>query len=249
MSTTPNSGYWWIGDLRIAVVGRTFQGDLDSLAWSDPLNGTTLTAKHDGDKKMRQSTQAGDFGQAKEIQYMPKPTELEVGVDAANIDLLAASILGTASAFTQGAVPSGSATKTLVLDRWVSLGVLNLSGVTITGKTEGTDFVVDPVLGLVKALTSGTAGQQTIAYTAGAVAGDKIQAGTETMIFLALMMKVVNNSDGLPGLLTIPKVAVMPSAAQQFIGAKDFQDTKFKGDIIKLPNLDLYTFIPNLVFS
>ncbi|SMF96131.1 hypothetical protein SAMN02949497_3515 [Methylomagnum ishizawai] len=243
------TGLWYKGNLQIAIIGAGYAGDMTTLAFADALNGTKLTIKPDGDKKVRPSTQIEDFGEAKEVRYLKKPTEVEFGFDAVTGDLLAAALLGTYSAYSQGSSTAQTATRTLVLDKWVSLGALNVANVAITGKTLGTDFVVNARLGLVKALNSGTAGSKSITFDVGAVAGDKIVAGTESVIDYALLMEVENSSDGLPGLLEIPKVSVIPGQVFQFLGAKDFQDVNFKGDVIKLPDRDLFTFKPNLVFS
>lgn len=243
------TGLWYKGNLQVAIIGAGYAGNMTTLAFSDVLNGTKLTIKPDGDKKVRSSTQVEDFGEAKEVRYMKKPTEIEFGFDEATGEILAAALLGTHSAYSQDAAASQTATLTLVQDKWVSLGALNVSNVAITGKTLGTDFLVNARLGLVKALTVGTAGSKSITFDVGAVAGDKIVAGTETVIDYALLMEVENSSDGLPGILEIPKVSVIPGQVFTFLGAKDFQDVNFKGDVIKMPNKDLFTFKPNLVFS
>lgn len=243
------TGLWYKGNLQFALIGAGYAGDMTTLAFSDPLNGTKLTIKPDGDKKVRSSTQVEDFGEAKEVRYMKKPTEIEFGFDEVPSDLLAAALLGSHMTYTQDAGTSQTATRTLVLNKWVSLGALNVSNVAITSKVLGTDFVVNNRLGLVKALNSGAAGSKSITFDVGAVAGDKIIAGTELVIDYALLMEVENSSDGLPGLLEIPKVSVIPGQVFQFLGAKDFQDVNFKGDVIKLPSRDLFTFKPNLVFS
>jgi hypothetical protein len=238
------TGLWYKGNLQIALYVAGVLG-----AWSDVMNGTKVTVKPDGDKKTRASNQIADYGQAKEVRYIPKPTEAEIEFDEANLELLTAALLGTSSAFSQDAGTAQSATVTLVQGKWVSLGKLNVSNVAITGKTLGTDFLVNARLGQVKALTVGTAGSQTVNFDVGAVAGDKIVAGTQSAIDINLLMEVENNSDGSSGLLEIPKISVLPSAVFTFLGAKDFQTLSFKGDIIKLDGQDLFTFKPNLVFS
>lgn len=244
-----NTGIWFKGNLQVAILAPgTTTVNFNNLALSDALNGTKVTVKPDGDKKTRISNMIEDFGQTREIRYQPKPTEIEFAFDEPTKELIAAALLGTSSTFSQSAVASGTVTRTLVLGKWTTLDAINLDTVTISGKTEGVDFAVNRTLGQIKPLKSEMAVEQTITRTAKEVSGDKIIGATESVIDMALLMHVQNNSDGRSGILQIPKVSVIPSKVFEFLGAKDFQEVAFKGDIVSI-GPELYTFKPNLVFG
>lgn len=238
-----DSGLWFSGDIRIARYSNGVLG-----GFSDPINASKLEITHSGDKVQRISNGRDDQGEAIETRYMKKPTEFSIGFDEGHRELLAMAVLGTASAYSQSAAEAQSATVTLVLDQWVSLGKYNVSNVTITDKVLGTDFDLHGRLGLIKALKEDMVGSQTVNFDVGAIAGDKIVAGTDRIIDLSILMDVMNNADGQPGILTIPKVSVLPSTALALI-SQEYSTLEFSGDVIKMPGQDLYTFLPNLAFS
>ena len=242
-ATTPSS-FWYKGDLQIA----RYSGDTLG-AYSKVLNGLKLTIKADGDPKRITSNNIADFGQTKKLSYMPKPTEVDIEISDPVRTIFAAALLGTDTSFTQSASTGSTANLTLVLDMWVPIGKYNVSSVAISGKVLDTDFRVLPKLGLIMALNSGCAGAQTVTYSAGAVAGDKIAVGTSNVIDFAVLMLVENNSDSLQGILEIPKVSVTPAKAFELLGAKDYQSAAFKGEIISLPGKEPATFIQNVLWS
>jgi hypothetical protein len=235
---------WFKGDLLVARwTGNTLGG------FSGPLNGMKVSLKPDGDPKRIQSNMLADFGQSKKLSYMPKPTEAELELSDITRPVLAAALLGTDSAYSQDAETTQSATVTLIEGQYVKLPHINVSNVAISGKVEGTDYVVLEKLGMVKALDSATAGSKSVTYDAGAVAGDKIIGGTNNVVDFSIEMLVENNSDGKQGILRIPKISVTPAKAMELLGAKDYQTLAFKGEVISLPGQELFTFMPNLAFS
>lgn len=241
---TTGSGMWFKGDAYVAIYSGSTLG-----AYDGPVNVTNLTIQTSGEIKRRISSGISDFGQAKETLYMPQPTTAEFESDEMSLKLLAGMLLGSSSTLTQTNSSDQSATVVLVKDQWVDMGVMNVGGVTISGLTEGTDFVVQRELGLIKALTVGGAGSKSVTYDRGAIAGDKIIGGTANVIQFALKVKVENNSDGQTGLLIVPKISVNPAGPMQFLGATDFQKMSFSGEVNKLTGQDLFTFIPAATFT
>lgn len=239
------NGIWYKGKVQLALYDSS--GALGG--YSDPINGVKLSIKPDGDKKTRIDMGIENFGQAAEVKYIPKPTTLDFEVDEYTRDLLAAALLGTVSAYSQDAATAQTATVTLVLNQWVKLGKLHVSNVVIDTKVEGVDYAVNGHLGLVKALKSDMAGSHTVTFDTGTVTGDKILGATVSVVEFAVLMEVENNSDGLRGILDVPKVSTLPSAVFDFMGAKDFQSLKFGGDLVLMAGQPAFTFQPNLVFA
>jgi hypothetical protein len=235
---------WFHGAIMIAMFTGTALG-----GYSDPVNSIDLNITHSGDAKPLISSGADNLGQVIELDYMPKPTEIEFTVNQSNRALLAASLLGTGSTFSQAANAAGTATVTLVRDAWVQLvdedgkPVRHISDVAIATMTEGEDFAVLPSLGMVKALTADAAGEQDLTYKSAALTGETIIAGTEGSIRFAIQMEVKNHSTGEKGFLRIPKVTVMPAEAAKLVNENRNQ-LKFKGYVLQLPGEALYQFDP-----
>jgi hypothetical protein len=235
---------WFHGQMMIALFAGTTLG-----GYSDPVNSVDLNLTHSGDAKPLISSGVDNLGQMIHLDYMPKPTEIEFTVNQSNRALLAASLLGTGSTFSQAADAAGEATVTLIRDAWVQIvdadgnPVRHISDVAIATMTEDEDFAVLPTLGMVKALTAGATGEQDLTYKAAALTGDTIIAGTEGSISFAIQMEVKNHSTGNKGFLRIPKVTVLPAEAAKLVNENRNQ-LKFKGFVIQLPGSPVYQFDP-----
>lgn len=241
---TPGTGIFYSGNVFLARYVNNVLGN-----YIGPINTSMLSLKADGDAKRRKSSQIGKLGQNQELKYMPKPTAVEFTCDEQSRDLIAGALLGTASTYSQANASDQTVTKTLVLGEWVELGVMNIGSVAIPSCTVGVDFEVLQNLGMVKALTSNAAGSKTITFDRGAIAGDKIAVATQNVVEYAIKAEVQNISDGQHGVLIVPKASMTPGAAMTFVGATDFQDLKFSGEIVVLPNQDPATFYPALTFT
>lgn len=239
---------WYHGRPQIALYSGGVLG-----GFSDPLNATTLNFTHSGDAKPIISSAVDSLGQVLDpIAYLPKPTEIEIELTHADRTLWAAHLMGTGAAYSRSSATATSVTATLILNEWVQLydtngePIRHISNVTITGKTLGTDFSVLETMGMVKALTVGTAGSQTIEVDLSALSGDVVTAGTSDSLSFSVQMEVANHTDGAGGFLWVPKVTVIPSEAAKLIGM-DKSTLKFKGYVVKLDNKPLYKHYPSVV--
>lgn len=151
--------------------------------------------------KERKSRQRDTYGQALSAVTLPGTPEISIEFDDADPEVLQYALMGT---LTDVAVNSGSATDEEViahLDLWSKLANRGVSSVVVKDETEvttyvnGTDYTLDATAGMVKALSTGAINdgdELHISYSYGALAGNKIVAGTETEIQAQIRLDGVN---------------------------------------------------------
>jgi hypothetical protein len=242
---------WWSGTPRLARYVNGVRG-----GYGEPFNAMKLEITHSGKESNIESNQVGTAGDSLITIYRRVPTKITFSADAATKAMIAMAMLGSLGSFSQAAASAAPKTVTLIKDEWVDLEMMNLSAVTSAGLTPGVDFVIEPRLGLVKALTQAAAGEKTLAVTAGAVSGSKIIPGVDTILKCAIMMEVEESSSGKIGLLKIPTISVIPSKALEMVSAKE-SALEFSGTVNLTPfanalgeqEYKLYDFYPELVFA
>lgn len=208
-----------------------------NVGYVGPVNTTTLKlTQPDPDKIERISYLRSSYGQALDSYNRPKPVEIEFTIDDCDPDLLSMAMLGVPAAYSQTARLIGDAASTFTArhDRWVSLSHNSLTAFVITGKTEGTDYEVDLVGGLCMVLSTGTiADASTVSYTAAAPSrsGEKIDAGTETVIHIAVRGVGKNLFNDKAMEINIWRANISPAGALDFI-SKDPISLTFKGTCI-----------------
>lgn len=234
------------GDMKIGRwTSKTVFGGFD-----DPINFKELQITVDGDTIIQEDRGIDYFGQAKSVNYQPKPTKIQATLDEFNTQLLADFLRGTLSTFSQSAATGETVTVTLIKDKWVDLGTMNIDHVTITGKVEGTDFEVDKTLGHIRALTVGGAGSHAVSFDRGAIAGNKILIGGNTgPIYYGLSGRVKDHNSGTTGVLQIPQISIDPKTALDIIGAKGNQEAKFDAFAIVIEGSPLFSFFPDLAMT
>lgn len=207
--------------------------------YMDAFNVTELTiTKPDPDVKQRISRMDESYGQALGAISIPKPEELTFTTDSLPPQYLSMALLGVPAAITQAVANDAPGTFVAKLDTWIPLSHVELTEFAITGKTEGTDYLVSLAGGLVKPLSTGTiAADSTVDYTlsAPARAGTEIVAGTQSLIQLSLFGTGINADTGKRCGLEIYKTNVSPSGGMSFI-SDDYISVQFKGTLIKPEN-------------
>ena len=145
---------------------------------------------------------------AKNIAMLVSGTAVELTADS-----------GTVSAADIGLPADGS---------WAELGFRNVSSVTITGKVEGTDFEVKPVLGLIRGLGA-TTGTVSVAHEYAGQGGYKVDVGTASVIRMALLVDGQNDEDGKPFVAEFDSVVFIPKGQLTLISdpEKDYEEMEF----------------------
>jgi hypothetical protein len=224
--------------------------------YDDPINFMDFSIAPEGDLIVQTDNGITNFGMARSFAYQPKPSKLTIEMDELNTALLADVVRGIPSVYSQSNDSSVDATVTLVLDKWVDLGIMNVSDVVLAASgsppaapVKGTDYEVDAILGQVRALTSKAVGSQDITFKQGAIAGNKIISGNASPIMLGFKGRVMDHNSGETGVIEVPKAAMDPKTVLQLIGAKGNQQIKFEGFIVIPPSGSPFTFYPELAMT
>lgn len=194
----------------------------------------------DPDTKTRTSFMVESYGQALGAISIPKPAEISIKTDSLPAAYLAMALLGTPAAYAQTVAADVAGTFTAIHDKWVALPRCELTAFAISGKTLDTDYNVHLAAGLVKVLSTGTiANGATVSYThsAPARAGQKIVAGTQSLIQLTLRGDGINADTGKHCGILVHKANVSPSGALSFI-SNDYISITLKGTLIKPDDQD-----------
>ncbi len=200
-----------------------------NVGYFGPINTTTLKlTQPDPDRIVRTSFLRSSYGQALDAYNRPKPCEIEFTIDDCDPDLLSMAMLGVPAAYTQTSAAGASETFTARLNKWVSLSKNNLSAFAISGKVLDTDYNVDLVGGLVRMLTGTEGASVTATISAPARSGQSIDAGTNTILQLAIRGVGVNLFTNKYMEINVWQANVSPSGALDFI-SKDPISMTFKG--------------------
>ena len=204
----------------------------NNVGYFGPINTTTLKlTQPDPDQVVRTSFLRSSYGQALDSYNRNKPCEIEFTIDDCDPDLLSMAMLGTPAAYSQTVASGASEVFTARLNKWVSLSKNNLSSFSISGKTLDVDYNIDLVGGLVRMLTGTDNASVTATISAPARSGQKIDAGTDTVLQLSIRGVGINlfNSEAIE--VNIWQANVSPSGALDFI-SKDPITMTFKGTCI-----------------
>ena len=204
--------------------------------YMDAFNVSEMTiTQPDPDTKTRTSYMVESYGQALGAISIPKPAEIQFKTDSLPAPYLSMALLGEPATYTQSSATSTAGTFTAIHDKWVALPACELTAFAIAGKTLNTDYEVHLAAGLVKALSTGTianAASTAFTYSAPARSGQKIVAGTASLIQLTLHGSGINADTGKRCGLLIHKANVSPSGGMSFVGT-DYINMTFKGTLIK----------------
>jgi len=115
---------------------------------------------------------------------------------------------------------------------WVPLGHRNVSDVLITGKDEGTDFEVKPVLGLIRGL--GTTAGTTVSFACSYAGqgGYKVDVGTASVIRMAILIDGQNDEDGKPFTAEFDSVVFIPKGPLTLISDPETDFEKMEFDLL-----------------
>lgn len=227
-------------DVRVAYV------DADGVptgAYMGILNPVKLAINTpEPDRVQRISHLRDSAGQALDEITTAKPTELEFSTDdAGDAEVMAWSLNGEAVGYTQTGGPIAAASYAVEKGKWTKLLHRGVSAVVVTSSDDvttyvaNTDYLVDPVSGMLKVTDAGgiATGNVKVAYTAAALTGKLIKAGTRPSIFVAIDGEGVNEANGRPVHVSVPRASLSATGALDFVGSQ-FLVTELKGTALKV---------------
>lgn len=200
-----------------------------NVGYFGPINTTALKLNQpDPEQVVRTSFLRASYGQALDSYNRPKPCEIEFTVDDCDPDILSMAMLGVPAAYAQTVASSATETFTGRIGKWVSLSKNSLTAFSISGAVLNTDYNVDLYAGLVRMLTGTDGATVTATISAPARSGHKIDAGTDTVLQLAIRGAGTNLFTSRAMEINIWQANVSPSGALDFI-SKDPISMTFKG--------------------
>lgn len=221
-------GFLGAGDLYIS---RYDPATAAFLEFDGPFEATKFAIKPNSDLKEMTSRGRSTYGQVIESVPLPQPADFSVTFGEVNRESLALALFGTASALAQG---SGTVTDEVItmtaakMDRWLQLSKQNIadagfvvtnSGATVT-YVEGTDYVVNRRLGLVKPLSSGdiaSTGDIKVDFGYSAISGTKIAGATQSQVRAKFKLDGINFADQLPVIVTVWEGVLTPDSEFDFL--------------------------------
>lgn len=194
------------------------------------------------DRQQRISKMRDSYGQALDEIVTPKPTEIEFSTDdAGDAEILAWALNGESVGFSQSAATVAATAYAVVKNVWFKVAHRSISAVVVTntaGTTTyvvNTDYLVDAVSGFIKPTTAGAiaTGNIKVAYTAAALTGSTVKAGTRPNIVVQIDGEGKNLATGLPVHVVVPRASLSANGALDLIGT-NFIVTSLKGSALKV---------------
>lgn len=228
--------------LQAAFKFGLWNGDVAPTQYYDPLNFTTLeltAIKQDNDRLL--SNMEGSAGEA--LASIPKPTD--PGTFKGELDTMtegiAAILLGAdVSALSQTGATITAEVITTVLNVWVPLVHQDLTTLTsdvtmVTSADAAIDrskYVVDTILGMVKAIHSDAVGTgNKITYKTATTAGRIYAAGKAKSAYVKLVGTATEKVSTKRGRIIIHKVSLSASQAIDLVKGGYFTGT-LAGDLL-----------------
>ena len=235
MPSTAN-GFLGSGDLYIQRYVAGVLGDLKG-----PYYASKFEIKPNVEKKTATSKGKYSYGQVIASASINQAADLNVELSQVDREGLALALLGTQAALTQG---SGTLTAVnlpaVVLDAWLDATKQALTGtmtVTNAGATvtyvEGTDYILNRQLGLIKFLSTGAVLAGAVPKISGAysvIAGTKISGGTQTSLLARFILDGQNQVDGSAAIVRVWQAQLAASSAFDFL-ANDFGAIQLSGSM------------------
>jgi len=200
-------------------------------------NCTNFTPKPDSERREQTATGRNNYGQVLASVTIPKPMTATVTFNQLDAALFAAAFFGTNSAFAQTADPLVDQAVTTVADKFVEIGKLMISTVVVKNTAgtvtyvSGTDYEINPRLGMIKALSTGdiAAGESVnVSCACALIAGTQMDAMTKSNVRIRIKLDGQNFADGRNFITDIYQMRLSPTSEFSLVG-DEFVDVSFEG--------------------
>jgi hypothetical protein len=226
-------GFLGAGDIYI---DRLVSGVSQGLA--GPYYANKFEIKPNVDKKELTSKGRNTYGQVLESVSIQKPAEFTMELSEVNTESMTLALLGTNASGSQSSGTMADLAVVSKEDRWVPVGFNSLDDTILvkhsTGSptyVEGTDYLLNRPLGLLKVLESGAIASGATVELSGdyAVMSSTIISGaTNVDIRARIIFDGKNQADGLPVIVTIHEAIIAADSAFDFL-ADDFNTVNLPG--------------------
>ena len=200
-------------------------------------NCTEFIPKPDSERKEQTANGRSNFGQVLSSVTLPKPMTVKLTFNQLSKTLFAAAFFGTNTVFSQTADPLAAVDVTTIHDKWVEVGKVMISNVVVTDPTEattyalGTDYEINPRLGMIKTLSTGTIPSGEIvkfSCDCAVVAGTEMKAMTKSNVRIRVKLDGQNFADGRNFIADAYQIRLNPTSEFSFVGS-DYVNVSFDG--------------------
>lgn len=227
-------GFLGAGDIYI---NRKVAGVAQGLA--GPFYANKFEIKPNVETKELISKGRNTYGQTIESVAIQQPADFTLELNEVNTESLVLAFLGTATDVSQASGSLSNVPYTVKKGKWISLGFEAIADAGFAVRhvsdtpvyVEGTDYIVNRPLGLLKILdTSAIVDGATVevAATYAAVASTKIAGATNSDVRAEIIFDGINQADGLPVKVTVWEAIVAADSAFDFL-ADDFNTVNLPG--------------------
>jgi len=216
------------------LLGAVLDDDGAYTSLLDFGNCVKFEPKADSEVKQRMSKRRDTYGQVLDTVAVGKPHTLDIELDsltAAHKQNLALAFLGNMVTLNEASGTVVAEAVTVVYDQWVELANRSVSAVVITGSVEGTDFEVNPRLGMLLAKSTGNlvdGSAQTVDYSHTGVTGTRIEAAAKPQQRLFLIFDGLDRTTGKNIQVTVDDYLATPNGGINFLD-DDFSTLSLSG--------------------
>lgn len=203
------------------------------------LEGSTSNFKITPENELKELLSEGrdNFGEALAAVMIPGKTKAGFTLQTPSTESFAMSVLGTAAAGSQASGSLSAEAVTTIADRYVSIGKKKLSNLVVKDVTDtttytlDTDYKVDLLSGLIKALSSGSIGSGAVIHVSADYAAftyADINPNSDPSARFKIFFAGKNFADGKLIEVTAKKVGLALSGELDYSGA-DFLKLDLSG--------------------
>jgi hypothetical protein len=234
------SGLICAGNVHIGLLNDdgSFAGFLD-------IKNTTKFAikPGGGEEKRRISKKRDSYGQVLNSVVIPGIPSIALEIDEGDAETVNMALLGTLSNVSlTSQTRTGVDFTVTARDTWLELGdrYINASGFAITNSdasatyVNGTDYVVDLTMGLIKVLSSGAISAADVvkkSYTTAAKTGKRVSGSKKNQLMARVLMNGKNLANGQGVVVEIPS-CTLQSASEFDPMTGDYAVTSLSGTIV-----------------
>lgn len=195
--------------------------------WLGPIEVDAFTVTPKAGSVEQSAKSPGKHKQVRSTITLPENTEFSFTSLDASPEVMALQLLGSVSAYTQASGSVSDEAVTARLDQWVKLTKKQVSSPVVEDVTDtttyvlGTDYEVNYVAGLLRALSSGSISEGDVLHVDfdhAAIAGAQVDIATLSQIDLWMILEGQNLDDDEGIILELYQGRCRPSAGQDTMG-------------------------------
>jgi hypothetical protein len=191
------------------------------------------------ESELKEQTGKGrsNYGQVIASAVLPGKTTIKLTINQLDAENMALALLGDVVAGSQTAGSAVAQAVTAIADRYVELGKYAISAVVVQDVTdtttyvEGTDYLLNTRLGMIKVLSAGAISDADVLhidYDYALAAFDTITGGTSPTIRAKLVLDGTNFVTGKNCTVTVLSARLKPTSAVDFL-SDDFLPLELEG--------------------